>query len=56
MTRLATEKGDRASGDVLIVEPVSAHEIPEALETARGVLPVDDGVLTAELALERGAD
>ena len=56
MTRLATEKGDRASGDVLVVEPVSAHEISEALEPARGVLPVGDGVLIAELALECGAD
>ena len=40
----------------LAVESVSAHEIFEALEPARCVRPVGDGVLIAELALERGAD
>ena len=54
MTRSATEKEDRASNDVLVVEPVSAHEISEALEPARGVQPVSDGVLIVERALEGG--
>ena len=54
--KISDGEGDRASGDVLVVEPVSAHEISEALEPARGVLPVGDGVLIAELALECGAD
>ena len=46
MTRSATQKGVRASSDVLVAEPMGAHE------TSWDVRPVTDRVLIVELSLK----